>query len=47
MIKTYALIAPNGKPLPLPLLTLRDAENARAKLAAMGKTVTVVNARSE
>jgi hypothetical protein len=47
MIKTYALIAPNGKPLALPLLTLRDAEKYRDTLATMGKTVTVVNARSE
>ncbi len=47
MVKTYALVATNGNALALPLMTLADAEKARATLAAMGKTVFVVNAKSE
>lgn len=46
MIKTYALITPTFPVpvrLPLPLMTLRDAEKARDTLATLGHVVHVVN----
>lgn len=48
MRKTYGLVASsNMRPLKLPAMTLAQAETARDKLAAMGKTVHVINLKSE
>lgn len=48
MIKTYALVsAHNMRALPLPLMTLRDAESARSTLARHGHAVYVVNVNAE
>lgn len=47
MVKTYVLVNAKFKPLPLPLMTLTQAEQARATLAKLGKEVWVVNARAE
>lgn len=47
-IKTYGLVAQsNMRPLNLPVMTLAQAETARETLAAMGKTVHVINLKSE
>lgn len=47
MQKTYALVATNGNALRLPVMTLRDAEQCRDKLATLGKIVYVVNVKAE
>lgn len=47
MIKTYALVTPSFNLLALPLMTLTQAEQARAKLATLGKDVLVVNVGAE
>ena len=48
MIKHYGLVASsNMRPLKLPAMTLAQAESSRDTLAAMGKTVFVVNLKAE
>lgn len=48
MRKTYGLAAAsNMRPLNLPAMTLAQAESARDTLAAMGKSVFVVNLKAE
>lgn len=47
MVKTYALRAPNGNFLALPIMTLREAESCRDTLAKLGRIVYVTNIVSE
>lgn len=48
MIKQYGLVAAsNMHPLKLPVMTLAQAESARDTLAAMGKSVHVINLKAE
>lgn len=48
MIRTYGIAATtNLRLLNLPPMTLAQAESARDTLAAMGKSVFVVNLRAE
>jgi hypothetical protein len=47
MVKTYALRAPNGNFLALPVMTLKDAESCRDTLAKLGRIVYVTNIATE
>lgn len=48
MRKHYGLVASsNMRPLNLPAMTLAQAETARDTLAAMGKSVFVINLQAE
>lgn len=47
MIRTYALVASNGRALALPVMTLTQAEQARDALTRLGQTVYVVNVKAE
>lgn len=48
MIKHYGLAAAsNMRPLNLPAMTLAQAEKSRDTLAAMGKSVHVINLKAE
>lgn len=47
MAKIYALQAPSGKILALPLFTLQEAEHWRNHLATLDRIVYVVNTQAQ